>query len=357
MKKIYIFIAYAALATTIALGQSSEILKVADSLTSISEYDHNGWAGTPKEWILQQELNRLCSNDDLVALANTHHNAAVRAYTFKELVARADTRFIDILYNSLHDTARFYVRSGDIRSNDNVTNYRVNILVYKHVYISVRNSAYSDSVFDNNTEMNDFRRIFSIQDSITLDSILLFTPNINTVRYKTEIIDKLPLNEKYYKRLFEMVTKEGFYPALSALCRYKNEEIKTLIKNLLQKYTTIEDSNGAYDEATFLLMINALSAVESWPNLDFIPSITEILNHKFKNSVILMIVYRTLMAYDDEQSYRLIEESIATKSKNKDAPEIQYIIDAYQRIKKPRYKPIITKYCSNDIYYKCFNWD
>ena len=104
MKRIYILILATLFGFTVAKSQQiegvkPEVLRIADSLTGISMHNTNGWAGIPKEWTLQEKLKQIATNDELVALENYHHNAAVRAFTFKVLVDRGDIRFKEILYN------------------------------------------------------------------------------------------------------------------------------------------------------------------------------------------------------------------------------------------------------------------
>ena len=184
-----------------ATAQSTQAVAIADSLTRVSLFSDNGWGGTPKEWKLQVQLDSVASNDDLVALARNHPNAAARAIAFRILVTRGDSRYRDILYSSLHDTAHFSERSFDIISYNNVANSMVEMMIDHPGFMSYRDSLRYDSLFRAEPQLmeivphlyktflempkqSDFDRIFSPQDSATLDSILFFTPNLNHIAHR-----------------------------------------------------------------------------------------------------------------------------------------------------------------------------
>ena len=273
MKRIYIVLLVTLLGCTTAKSQQiegvkPEVLRIADSLTGISESSTNGWAGVPKEWMLQEKLKQIATNDELVALENYHHNAAVRAFAFKVLVDRGDIRFKEILYNSLTDTARFQIRHADIVCPQSVASYIVDELCNPGGYMSKRDSIYYDTLLRNNPElveqkspqyyrfingkkMSDFRRIFSIQDSLTLDSVLIFTPGIYGIYHRIEILDNLPISEKYYTRLLEMYTNENNATVLSALCHYRTNEVKEFVIKALSRYPDFFKSNGDFNYDVF----------------------------------------------------------------------------------------------------------
>ena len=128
MKKRLMFCVAMLSIVTAVLAQDAKVVAIADSLTRVSLYDNNGWGGTPKAWTLQEHLNKVATNDDLVALARSHRNGAARATAFRLLVARGDSRYRDILYSSLQDTACFRVQSFDVIYPSNVASYMVDVL-------------------------------------------------------------------------------------------------------------------------------------------------------------------------------------------------------------------------------------
>ncbi len=377
MKRIYIVLLVTLLGCTTAKSQQiegvkPEVLRIADSLTGISMYNTDGWAGIPKEWTLQEKLKQITTNDEFVVLAKTHHNAAVRAFAFQELLMRGDTRHKDILYNSLTDTATFQLTSSSvIVPYQSVADYNVTILTLPVFYMSDRDSIHYDSLFRSNPElietkpnlyynfintpkMSDYRLNFSIQDSITLDSVLLYTPYINSVGYKFAVLNKLPLDDKYYNRLYEMYTQEGYIYALPALCRYRKDELKPFVKNYLQSYPYVNCTSDSvlFKHEMYTKLYVGLLSVKAWPDPDFIPILTDIINFDYGDWLtefpIFGNIYSSLIAYDDEYTYRLIEKSLNQENTN---CSLNYrktaLKEACEKNSNPRYLPLVEKYCDS----------
>lgn len=327
MKKIYIFIiaivliAGFVLTNTILERRHSEISNIANKITCIAISDRN-WQGEIKTWTWQEKLKELCSNNDLIALADTHHNAAIRAYAFEVLVKRGDPRYHNILYNSLNDTASFEILTSDTKCTDNVANYNVSLLT-------------------------DIFGFSSIEDSLTLDSTLLHTPNMGHISHLKHIVDHPPIEEQYYNRLYEIYSTEGVSYILPKLCLYRREELKNeVIKCLLEKdeNTNSDICNGD----VFKEKINiGLEAVAVWPHPDFIPTLIKIRDsgtlNKDNSNHKVRTFYLALMAYDDEQSYHIIEKTLKTSAENQDYYTYHEISfgAAYKMNPKPRYKHFI----------------
>ena len=380
MKRIYIVLLVTLLGCTTAKSQQiegvkPEVLRIADSLTGISMYNTDGWAGIPKEWTLQEKLKQIATNDELVALENYHHNAAVRAFVFKVLVDRGDIRFKEILYNSLTDTARFEIRRADILSMESVASHIVDELCNHRIYMSKRDSIYYDTLLRNNPElveqkspqyysfingkkMNNFRRIFTIQDSLTLDSVLIFTPGTYSIYHKYEILDNLPISEKYYNRLLEMYTKEDNATVLSALCHYRTDEVKEFVIKALSQYPDFFKSDGHLNHDVYPLVLEAIEATAIWPDPDFLPLLFEIQKLSYDGSLInywiYQRVYTSFINYDNDETYSAIENSL-TETVVHERFHSDFFINARKNILKeafdenpnPRYLPLVEKYCDS----------
>ena len=380
MKRIYILILATLFGCTVAKSQQiegvkPEVLRIADSLTGISMHNTDGWAGIPKEWTLQEKLKQIATNDELVALENCHHNAAVRAFTFKVLVDRGDIRFKEILYNSLNDTARFEIRRADILSMESVASHIVDELCNHRIYMSKDDSIYYDTLLRNNPElveqkspqyysfingkkMNNFRRIFTIQDSLTLDSMLIFTPGTYSIYHKYEILDNLPISEKYYNRLFEMYTKEDNATVLSALCHYRTDEVKEFVIKALSQYPDFFKSDGHLNHDVYPLVLEAIEATAIWPDPDFLPLLFEIQKLSYDGSLInywiYQRVYTSFINYDNDETYSAIENSLTETVVHEHFPSDYFINDRKKILKEafdenpiPRYLPLVEKYCND----------
>ena len=379
MKRIYILILATLFGFTVAKSQQiegvkPEVLRIADSLTGISMHNTNGWAGIPKEWTLQEKLKQIATNDELVALENYHHNAAVRAFAFNVIVDGGDIRFKEILYNSLTDTARFQIRHADILSMESVASYIVDELCNPGGYMSKRDSIYYDTLLRNNPElveqkspqyyrfingkkMSDFRRIFTIQDSLTLDSVLIFTPG-TYIYHKYKILDNLPISEKYYNRLFEMYTKEDNATVLSALCHYRTDEVKEFVIKALSRYPDFFKSNGDFNYDVFPFVLEAIEATAIWPDPEFLPLLFEIQKLSYDGSLInywiYQRVYTSFINYDIDETYSAIENSLTETIVHEHFPSNYFINDRKKILKEafdenpiPRYLPLVEKYCND----------
>ena len=202
--------------------------------------------------------------------------------------------------------------------------------------------------------MSDYRRNFSIQDSITLDSVLLYTPYINSVGYKFAVLNKLPLDDKYYNRLYEMYIQEGYIYALPVLCRYRKDELKPFVKNYLQSYPYVNCTSDSvlFKHEMYTKLYVGLLSVKAWPDPDFIPILTDIINFDYGDWLtefpIFGNIYSSLIAYDDEYTYRLIEKSLNQENTN---CSLNYrktaLKEACEKNSNPRYLPLVEKYCDS----------
>lgn len=353
-----------------ATAQSTQAVAIADSLTRVSLFSDNGWGGTPKEWKLQVQLDSVASNDDLVALARNHPNAAARAIAFRILVTRGDSRYRDILYSSLHDTAHFSERSFDIIAYNNVANSMVEMMIDHPGFMSQRDSLRYDSLFRAEPQLmeiaphlyktflempkqSDFDRIFSPQDSATLDSILFFTPNLNHIAHRSHILDNQPLDERHYRRLHEMYYDEGFAPALQHLCRYRRETDKAAVIECLLEYSKGLNERHV-KEGPEGRTIQGLWAVALWPDHDFLPALREVRDYEVRRThydyARIRFFYLALMAYDDDLSYGFIDETLRMTGSDPSTRKyhLKYFREAYEKHPNPRYQDLLDKYSRID---------
>lgn len=351
---------------TTILAQNAKAVLIADSLTRVSLYDNNGWGGTPQAWTLQEQLNEVASNDDLVTLAHSHRNGAARAVAFRLLVARGDSRFHDILYSSLRDTTSFHVQSCDVIYPSNVANYMVDVLTYHWDFLSLSDSIYLDSLFHSQPELmktaphlyetfvkkptvTDFRHIFTQKDSVTLDSVLFFTPNMQHIDRLSSILENLPAEERYYDRLHQLYYDEGCAAALPTLLRYRRDADKAAVIECLLEFSkglnkehVIEGPEGRTNEG--------LEAVVIWPDPAFLPALHKVRDYEVKRTHYdyyrIRLFYLALMAYDDEASYNFIDETLRMTGRNKTTRHyhLKKFREAYEKSPNPRYENLLNKY-------------
>ena len=351
---------------TAAFSQNPKAVLIADSLTRVSLYGDNGWGGTPVDWTLQEHLNEVASNDDLVALACSHRNGAARAVAFRLLVARGDSRYRDILYNSLHDTTSFPVQSADVIYPSNVADYMVNVLTENLDFQSIEDSISLDSLFHSQPELmktrprlyeyflktptfTGFRRIFTKEDSVTLDSVLFFSPNLQHIERLYTILENLPAEECYYDRLHQMYYDEGIAEALPNISRYRRESDKAAVIECLLEYSKGLDKehviNGPEGRTN-----QALEAVAIWPDPAFLPALRKVRDYEVSRKHYdygrIRRFYLALMAYDDENSYNFIDETLRMTGRNKTTQKyhLEFFHKAYETNPNFRYESLLKKY-------------
>ena len=351
---------------TAVMAQNTKVVAIADSMPCVSHYDNNGWGGTPIAWTLQEHLNKAASNDDLVALARSHRNGAARAVAFRLLVARGDSRYRDILYNSLRDTTRFSEQNADVFYPSNVANCMVNVLTDHWDFQSLSDSMYLDSLFRSQPELKKtrsrlyenftstptltvFRRIFTKEDSVTLDSVLFYTPNLNHIERVSSILKILPAEERYYERLHQMFYDEGYADALTNLCHYRRETDKAAVIECLLEYSkglnerhVIDGPEGRTNEG--------LEAVAIWPDPDFFPALREVRDYEVSRTHYdyrrILLFYLALMAYDDEISYNIIDETLRMTERDMTTRRyhLERFREAYKMSFNSRYEDLLGKY-------------
>ena len=357
MKKRLIFCVAMLSLVTAAFAQNTKAVLVADSLTRVSLYDDNGWGGTPMAWTLQEHLNEVASNDDLVALARSHRNGAARATAFRLLVARGDSRYRDILYSSLQDTACFRVQDFDEIYPSNVASYMVDVLTYHWDFQNLRERLQLDSLFRSNPKLmkkpphlyktlvrtpavTDFRQIFTQKDSVTLDSVLFFTRNLNHIERLSSILENLPAEERYYNRLHQMYYDEGNADALPKLLCYHRETDKPAVIECLLEYS--KGLGGRTNEG--------LKAVALWPDPAFLPALRKVRDYEvsriYYDYIRIRLFYLALMAYDDENSYNFIDETLRMTGRDKTTRHyhLEFFREAYDTSPRPRYESLLNKY-------------
>ena len=351
---------------TAVLAQNAKVMAIADNLTMVSRYDNNGWGSTPKAWILQEQLNEVASNDDLAALARSHRNGAARAVAFRLLVARGDSRYRDILYSSLQDTTRFREQACDIIFHRDVANYMVDAVVDHWDFQSLSDSIRMDSVFRSEPTLmkkvphlydtfvkrptvTDFRRIFTPEDSVTLDSMLFFTPNMQHIDRLYTILDNLPADECYYDRLHQMFYDEGIAEALSNLCRYRRDEDKAAVIECLLEYSKGLDKEHAINGPEGRTN-QGLEAVAIWPDTTFLPALRKVRDYEVARKHYdygrIRLFYSALMAYDDENSYNFIDETLRMSGRDSSTRyyHLEYFRKAYDMSPNNRYESLLNKY-------------
>ena len=197
--------------------------------------------------------------------------------------------------------------------------------------------------------VTDFRRIFTQKDSVTLDSMLFFTPNMQHIDRLYTILEELPAEECYYERLHQMYYDEGIAEALPNLCRYRREEDKATVIECLLEYSKGLDKehvrNGPEGKTN-----QGLEAVAIWPDPAFLLALRKVRDYEVSRKHYdygrIRLFYLALMAYDDDYSYNFIDNTLRMTGRDSTTRyyHLRYFREAYDRSPNSRYESLLKKY-------------
>jgi len=289
------------------LGLSdNRILDIAQKISWIGTSSYIG----DQNMAYQQLLSNLCTNSDLITLAQLHPKPQIRALAFEFLTYRDDPSVPQLLEHALTDTCELVHHSADMRWTSNVAEYDV---------WAFRNSQMIDSSLTYNYQV--------------LDSLLIFTPNLSHIDFiGISLLPSLPALEKYYARLHSMFEQEGIDNALIPLARYHREQDISLIAQALSQ------PSKAYA---------ALHAVANWPHPSFLPHLLSLFDSNLKSTGredLLKAFYSALMAYDDQATYEVIDQLLSHlegRMLERNSKAFKSVLKEQER---PRYMPIWEKH-------------
>jgi len=187
---------------------------------------HVGYGGeTPRQWRRYEYLRANAPDSFLVQLTD-HENAVVRAYAFKELVARKNDSIFSILMTHLRDTAVVRILAG-------CTGYTLTVADY-----------YYRMVTPNEPDSGEYT--LSLGQVKTIDSFLIFNPDIE-LSGKQGLIYSLNPRHRYYPRIKSMAVTGKFPLATLALARFGDVNDAPIIRTLFDRRET--EHYGVYAAA------------------------------------------------------------------------------------------------------------
>lgn len=288
----------------------------------------DGWGGILSGWEKQEALDRIADADALTELADKHPCATVRTASFLLLVRRGEKSSARVMFAHLRDTATVGVQAFDVaHSGRNVADAMVSLVT--------------------NCDENEREKLLATRELARLDSILIFTADMSHIPRQRIILAQLPVDDAYYDRLVAMYEQERIMEALPAIAKYRRAEDKELIIEALGRYALGLDDQSRYVTGRPLYpeyTYNALKAVIEWPDPDFIPALLSIRDYEVKREYIdfkrIRMFYGALMAYNNELTYEIIDNTLAMKPKFHSGE----FRDAYDIAPKPLYAPLVKKY-------------
>lgn len=279
---------------------SQQCKDAVDSLLKYNYLDYygmDGWNSTPTRCILATELlAKNASETFLDTLARAYPNPAIRATAGRILISWKSPLAVPLVFDLLHDTGEIDVAYFDVIEFNSVANFLV------------------DELFD--------AHIISEKDSLRLNDSLLYIQNLNHIKRRANLLEKLPAEPQYYELVKRMYVEEHDGQALITLARFQHDEDTVyILENLLKERDPKIKQHYLYQKVD--LGQCALLAVANWPHPSFQRYLIDIRNSFFEpklnyNMPKSRYFFSAVMAYRSQWSLDLIEETFQLIKQNPD---------------------------------------
>jgi len=244
-------------------------------------------AQRPQQWDRYETLRSKATEQELLALANDT-NCVVRCYAFQALAERKKTDLFPVVLQHLSDTATVHTLYGCLGGSQKVGDF------FLETITKTGNN-------EKSWQLNRTQRS-------AIDSVLLFKPG-NKLEAKDNLLYNIQPQEKYYAQIRKIAMEENNKMAVVALSKYRKQQDKPLIEQLLK------DPNN--QTCAFL-------SVREFPAPSFFPYLQQALKNEITknndgNDVRLQLLYQAIVQYKDQPSRSLLQFALD------EAKGIQYI--------------------------------
>ena len=241
--------------------------------------------GTIKEvspqWIKSDSLYAHASVAELIQLASKHKDAIERLIAFRALLMKDPHEAANLTISEVDDITLVGTSDGICGMEEYVSDIRLNMMQY-----------------------NRERRKISIDDSVRIDSAVLYSVNSSKLNYTHELYQKLQAKPEYENRLRQLYKQDK--RALIALAKYHKEQDKQEIIRILSKIE--HDRVGDYRYT-------------------------------------VRIVFEALINYNTRWSYNVIDQALSTMKKKRDYSSACWDFHfALEHNHHPLFEPLLKKY-------------
>ena len=273
------------------------------------------------QWKKSDSLCAHVSTEELTELASKHNNEIERLIAFRALLMKNSHEAVSLAISEIEDTTIVHTTSGCCGSEDMASNIRIEMIQYNREQYHV-----------------------SKEDSVRLDSAVLFSENGSKFDYSNDLYHRLPARPEYENRLWQLYEHTPY--ALIPLAKYRKEEVKKEIVRLLRLLTEMNNKDlWPYCDT----IRSVLDAVVVWPSPSYKQQVRHICQKVLNNKDRLGFTnyaFGALMAYNDQWSYNCIDKAL---SKSKQREKLYYddcwsFHEAYEDNPQPLFKPLIKKY-------------
>jgi hypothetical protein len=263
----------------------------------------------PEQWDRYEVLRSKVTDEELLALTNDT-NAVVRCYAFQALAERTKTELFPIVVQHLSDTAIVHTLYGCLGGSQKAGDFFLE---------TITESRDSDK----------FQRLTEKQKAI-IDSLLFFE-NGSKLEARDKLLAEIEPLEKYYKRIRQLATEENNKMAFVALSKFKKQQDKPLIEQLLKDT----------DSQTY-----GFSAVVNFPDRSFFPVLQQALRNEVTkenggNDRRLQLLYQAIVQYKDQTSRQLLQSVLKEAKGMQSIYHSDYLHQALKKYPAAIYKGLL----------------
>lgn len=262
---------------------SEQTKKIVNQLEKLDRVDCEsiGYAGSPSgQFETYKNLCDTATDAELVQLTDYSSNA-VKCYAFQALGYKNNIDLFPILLKHLKDTTTIQTFCGCIISTHLTGDYFIDVVTPDRIG-------------------NEKYHISEKQKQL-LDSILIFQDGI-ILSAKADLLRELKPEQKYYKRIRQIVISEKNPVAVLTLAKYKNQNDIEIIRRLYGSENT--EYYAAY-------------ATREFPHDEFYPLLVKLFEKEWAKELydypLWRIIYQALAKYPSAKTYELFERTIKTK--------------------------------------------
>ena len=266
------------------------------------------------QWIKSDSLYAHASVAELIQLASKHKDAIERLIAFHALLMKDSHEAANLTISEVDDITLVGTSDGFCGQAESVSDIRISMMLGNRVRSKV-----------------------TIEDSIRIDSAILYSVNSSKLNYTYKLYQELPAkpeNEGHLRQLYKQDKR-----ALIALARYHKEQDKQEIIRLLSKI----EHDRAFDYRDTVPIV--FDAIAVWPSASFKVPIQYVCKRLVDEGGVLF-PFEALISYNTRWSYNVIDQALSTsKKKNKDYFSYCWHFHlALEQNPHPLYKPLLKKY-------------
>jgi hypothetical protein len=239
-------------------------------------------AARTEQWDRYEALRLRATDKELLALTNDT-NAVVRCYAFQALGERKINNLFPVILRHLSDTAMVHTLYGCLGGSQKVGDF------------------FLETVAQWDSNSKNYR--INEKGKATIDSLLLFEGS-NKLDARNKLLAEIEPEERYYERIRQIATSEKNKISIVALAKYRKQQDKHLIEQLLK-----DPSSQTY----------SFAAVRNFPDASFFPVLKQTLRNEVSknngnNDERLQLLYQAIVQYKDQPSRQLLK-SVLTETK------------------------------------------